>query len=96
MARYVCDFAAVRDVGQKVQKEGEELRNSINTYSTTIDNNLSGWTGGTAKSSFMSSNQKIVEASTAHAEYMIALGQFIQAAADKIESVENQLSGLSI
>lgn len=96
MARYVCDFAAVRDIGQKVQKEGEELKNSINAYSAAIDNDLSGWTGGTAKGSFESSNKEIVEASLADAEYIMALGRFIQTAADRIEAVENQLSGLSI
>ncbi len=96
MARYVCAFDSVRAIGNKVKEEGTNLKNSINTYSTTIDNDLSGWTGGTAKNSFETSNGQIVASSTADAEYIIALGEFIVEAANRIEEVENQLSSLSI
>ena len=96
MARYVCDFDKVRDIGQNVIKAGSELSSAVNTYSSTIDSDLSGWTGGTAKSGFESSNQQIVQTASSDADYIEALGKFIVEAADAIEDVEEHLAGLSI
>lgn len=95
MAKYVCDFAQVTAAGDKLCQAATEVTTNINTYGSSIESDLSSWTG-TAKSSFQSSNSQLISTATADAEYINALGEFIKGASQSIQDLEDQLASLSI
>jgi len=95
VAKYVCDFAQVRANGEKLCQIASQLSSAINTYSSNIESSLSSWSGD-ASVAFQGSNSAQVKASLANAQYINSLGEFVKSAADSIESLEGELSGLSI
>jgi uncharacterized protein YukE len=95
MAKYVCDFDQVYSIGEKVVSTVTELESSLNTYSSSIDSNLTGWTGD-AKSSFSTTNAEQVKTSTADLSFAKELGEFIKSSSKQIQQLEEQLATLTI
>lgn len=95
MAKYVCDFDQVISIGQKVCEAVSEIENSVNTYSSRIESDLSTWNGN-AKNSFVKTNSEQVKVATTDLAYVKELGEFIQSSAQSIQQLEEQLGTLSI
>lgn len=95
MAKYVCDFDVVTSVGTKMGEISSSITSSINTYSSSIGNDLSTWTGN-AKSSFETTNNKQIETSKEVAKFVNEKGEFILKVAKSIEALESELSSLKI
>ena len=95
MPKYVCDVEQVFSIGEKVCQLATDMGNSITTYSSRIDSDLSGWSGK-AKTAFQSTNQEQVQIANEDVKYMSELGEFIKEAAKKIQENEEQLASVSI
>ena len=95
MAKYVCDFATVSSIGQQLVESSGEMNTSVQTYSGSIDTDLSKW-DGKAKGSFSTVNAGQVEVATNGSQEMEALGTFIKGASEAIEALETTLAGLDI
>ena len=95
MAKYVCDFAQVKEAGEKLCKVANDLSSAVNTYSSTVESSLSSWAGD-AESAFSNSNAIQVSEAISNAQYINELGEFVKCAAESIESLEEQLAALSI
>ena len=95
MAKYVCDFEEVYSTGEKLCSAAVDMATAINTYSSTVKNDLSTWSGN-AKSSFDTTNQAQVSTSKDDASYINALGEFVKASSKSIQSLEEELASLSI
>ena len=87
MAKYVCDFAAVSAIGQQLIDSSTEMNGATKTYSSTIDSDLSQWTG-TAKTSYKSTSDGQIQVAQANSQEMEALGTFIKQASEAIEKME--------
>ncbi len=95
MAKYVCDFEQVYQIGEKVCEIETELETDINTYSTNMDSDLDKWSGE-AKNAFTDTKGKQVESAQQDFTYMKELGEFIKTSAKNIENLEGQLSNIAI
>ena len=95
MAKYVCDFDQVYALGEKVCETVSTLENSVNSYSSKITSDLSTWTG-TAKDSFITTNNEQVSLAKNDLTYVKELGEFIKSASRSIQQLEEELAGLSI
>ena len=95
MAKYVCDFEQVSSIGNKVCDAASDMLSSLTTYSSSIESNLSSWSGD-AKSSFSTTNSSLVSQTNADFEYINSLGEFIKASSEAIQSVEEELAGMKI
>lgn len=95
MAQYICDYAQVTAIGEKLCQAASELESSINSYSSAVEGDLSNWTG-VAKNNFANSNQAQVKASLIDAEYMKNLGEYIKEVSAQIQAVDDELASISI
>ncbi len=95
MAKYVCDFDQVYQIGEKVCESVEQLESSIGTYTNNIDSDLTGW-DGMAKDAFIKTKNEQVTAAKADFTYVKELGEFIKNSSKSIQELEEQLAGLSI
>lgn len=95
MAKYVCDVEQVYSIGEKVCQTASDINTSITNYSSRISSDLSTWSG-TAKDAFTKTNETQVQTATADATYINELGEFIKDASKKIQSLEEQLAGMTI
>lgn len=95
MARYVCDFAQVRETGENLCRTAKDLTAAINSYSSEMDSALSKWSGS-AQQSFESANLSKIKKATAVADYVNSLGEFVKSAAEQIEELETELASLTI
>ena len=95
MAKYVCDFDLVYSIGDKLCSTVSDLESSLDTYSTTIESDLSSWEG-IAKNSFIKTKDSQVESSKKDYTYIKELGEFIKDSSKCIQELEDQLSSLSI
>ena len=95
MAKYVCDTDTVKSIGEKLCQTASDISNGVQSYSSSIESDLSTWTG-TAKESFNSSNATYVTTAKTDATYINALGEFVKNAAESIQSLEDELAGLLI
>ena len=95
MPKYVCDFETVKDNGNKMLDIAKSISSSINTYSQTIDKDLSSWEG-VAKNSFDKTNTNQIEAGKKTANYVNEKGEFILKVANSIEQLETELASLTI
>ena len=95
MAKYVCDFEQVYQIGEKVCEIATEMESSINTYSTNMDSDLEKWSGE-AKEAFTDTKGKQVESAKQDFTYMKELGDFIKTSSENIENLESQLSNIAI
>ncbi len=91
MPKYVCDYDEVKKIGKNLCKTATEIKSSVKSYVSKIDNDLSEWDSA-AKNSFSSVNQTQAAATTADAEYTSKLGEFIQVSADSIQQLDEQLA----
>lgn len=95
MSKYVCDYEQVKNAGRKLCEEAATLKSTVSKYFSGINSDMAKWTG-VAKDSFNSSNDSQIELMNNEVEYLNSLGIFIKDAAQKIESLDNDLSKLEI
>ena len=95
MPKYVCDFGTVNSIGEQLCQAATDLNSSVDTYSKTIESDLSSWEGA-AKTAFTKTNTTQVTTAKQDAAYVNELGEFIKTAAKSIESVESDLAALTI
>ena len=95
MAKYVCDFEQVNQIGEKVCEAAADMEASINNYSMNMDSDLKDWSGN-AKNAFSNTKEKQVSAAKADCIYIRELGEFIKLAANTIEELEEQLASQTI
>ncbi len=95
MPKYVCDVEQVYAIGEKVTQLASDMSNSINTYSSKIDTDLSSWTGK-AKTAFQQTSSEQVKLANDDIKYVSELGDFIKQASRKVQELEEQLASLSI
>ena len=95
MAKFVCDFDVVTSVGTKMNEIATNINTSITNYESNIDNDLSSWEGN-AKSSFEKTNTSQIKTSKDVATDVNKKGEFIIKVAKSIESLESELSSLTI
>lgn len=95
MAKYVCDFEEVYNTGEKLCKAAVDMALSLNTYSSSIDSDLSTWNGN-AKTAFDSTNKSQIKTSRDDARYINSLGEFVKSSSKSIQSLEEELASLSI
>jgi len=95
MAKFVCDFDTVASIGQQLIDSSSEMNGATKTYSSTIDSDLSQWTG-TAKTSYKSTSDGQIQVAQANSQEMESLGTFIKEASKAIQALEEQLAGLDI
>lgn len=95
MAELICDFDAVKQVGQQLIDSSSDFDSAISTFSSTIDSDLSGWEGST-KNSFNSQVEGQVQASKQASELTKATGEYIKTSAEAIEALEEELASKSI
>ena len=95
MAKYVCDYDQVTKIGENLCKSAEDVKTAVNTYSSSIESDLSSWTG-VAKDSYSTTNNEQVQTTIKDAEYVNALGEFIKDASSQIQAKDEELAGLGI
>ncbi len=95
MAKYVCDFEQVTSIGDEVCNLVSDTRSALDTYSSGIENNLSSWSGD-AKSAFSSTSSSVVTQTKTDLEYVTALGNYIKACAQAVQTVEEKLTEMKI
>lgn len=91
MAKYVCDFNAVKQAGKNIATAGENMTSSVTTYTSTIEANTSGWDSIT-KDSYVTVNEAEIENMNNLATSVSEFGKFIEDAATQIEELENDLA----
>ena len=72
MAKYVCDFEEVYNTGVKLCQAAVDMATSLNTYSSSINSDLSTWKGN-AKSAFDSTNKTQISTTREDARYINSL-----------------------
>ncbi len=95
MAKYVCDFDEVYNTGVKLCQAAVDMANSLNTYSSSINSDLSTWSGN-AKSAFDGTNKTQISTTKDDASYINSLGDFVKSSSKSIQSLEEELASLSI
>ncbi len=96
MPKYVCAFDEVYTIGENICTAATELQNSITTYSTNIDSDLSGWEGAGAKTSFSTAKNDQVKSAVADCTYINEVGEFVKTCSKSIKELEDELANLSI
>ncbi len=95
MEKYVCDFDVVNEKAKKLCSIATDISTSADNYSTKIDSDLSGWTGG-AKTKFEATNSDQVAITKTHSYNAEDLGEFILKVSESIEKIEQDLASLKI
>lgn len=95
MAKFVCDFAQVMSAGDKLVEAANTLTSATTTYSSSIESDLSGWTGD-AKTTFISQSKSQVEAATQKAKELNDFGEFVKGSAQKIQELDETLAAIKI
>lgn len=95
MPKYVCDIETVRKRGKEIEGFSDELLDELVKLSKAGKDHLSSanWTGD-AKDSFAVTYKKVGSYAGGNAYYLKSLGQYIQAVADGIEEIENNLGSI--
>ena len=94
MAKFVCDYEKVVAEGEKIRQNADSMTNTISSYAQNAESTLSGWSQGTAKSSFSSSlNSQAVQAD---AEYLKAVGDYVVESANAIQKLEEEFASMDI
>ncbi len=92
MAKYVCDYETVIEIGKQICSIAETIGGDLDTYKGTVEKDLSGW-NSVAKNSFVTTNTAQVAAGKAMAEVATSVGTYIQSAAQAIQSTDEGLAG---
>lgn len=93
MAKYVCDFDAIRTYCDTLDKELAQLTTNLTTQKTKLDSDLVSWTGR-ASTSYKESNDSITTNLQGQIETMKQMSSYIKDSVSKIEEVENSLAAL--
>ena len=95
MPKYVCDFEQVHSIGESLCNVSNEIHSSVTSYSSKIDSDLSSW-DGVAKNAFVKTNESHIQNVENDLKYINDFGEFIKNVSKEIESLESELSGLTI
>ena len=95
MAKYVCDYARVVAIGNKLIEAANNLTDVANRYSSSIEGSISSW-NGTAKEAFSSQSTVQIEKILEKAKDLSSFGQFIIEAANKTQETDNELASMNI
>lgn len=95
MAKYVCDYDQVKEVGDKLITTATNMQSSVASFSTSIESDLSSWSGA-AKENFDSQTANQVEIANQNATKIREAGEYIKESANAIEELDNELAGLRI
>ena len=93
MARYVCDFDAVRDGCNKLNNTIQNLESNLANKKKQLDSDLVNWSGS-ASQSFKTSNNGITNTLESEIENMRQLSSGISSRAQAIEDLENALASI--
>ncbi len=93
MAKYVCDFDAIRTYCDSLDKQLNELNSNLTSQKTKLDSDLVSWTGR-ASDSYKQSNDSITSNLQGQIETMRQMSNYIKDSVSKIEEVENSLAAL--
>ena len=93
MARYVCDFDAVRDGCNKLNNTIQTLEGNLTQQKSQLDSDLINWSGS-ASQSFKTSNNGITNNLESEIESMKQLSNGISSRAQAIEELENALASI--
>lgn len=93
MAKYVCDFDAIRSSCSELDSRLSELETNLNTHKTKLDSSLVSWTGR-ASTSYKDSSNAITSSLEKEIETMRQMSSYIKDSVSKIEEVENSLASL--
>lgn len=96
MAKYVCDFSKVNEIANNIIKSSDEMKASIDKYSSTLESSMLSQWSGVAKDSFDKANKNYVDCLIASSKSIEALGNFIKESSDAISAAESELSSLTI
>ena len=92
MPKYVCDFDAVKTIGESLKNESTDMTTSTKTFETNIASDLSSWTGG-GKDSFNTSISEIVSMTNETSSFAEKVGTHTVDGGAKIEAQEQELVG---
>ena len=92
MAKYVCDYETVIEIGKQVCSTAQTINGDLDTYKGAVEKDLADWKS-IAKNSFVTTNTAQVTAGKAMAEVANSVGSYIQAAAQAIQSTDEGLAG---
>lgn len=95
MTKFVCDYAQVNSIGNKLLEASNSLIESANRYNSSIDGSLSSWTGNT-KTTFVSQSNAQVDKVLAKAKYISSFGEFIINSARSIQELDDDLANINI
>ncbi len=95
MAKYVCDYAQVTSAGEKIVEAANELMQATSTYSTNINQDLSGWTGE-AKNTFASQSTSRTDIASSKAKRMSEFGEFVKEVSHQIQELDETLAGITL
>ena len=95
MAKFVCDYEQVTSIGEKMCQAATDVSTSVSSYSSSIESDLSTWTG-VAKESYQATNSDQAQLAMKDADYINSLGEFIKDASSQIQKLDDELAGLSI
>lgn len=95
MAKYVCDYAQVKAIGDNLINASTNMQTSVTTFSSSIESDLSTWSGS-AKDGFTTQSTGQVELANQDAEKIRQAGEYIKEAAAAIEDLDNSLAALRI
>lgn len=96
MAKFVCDYEKVVDAGEKIRQNADSMTKTISSYAQDAESTLSGWSQGTAKSSFSSSLNSQAVQSQSDAEYLKAVGDYVVESANAIQKLEEEFASMDI
>ena len=95
MTKFVCDFDIVNSIAANLDNVSTNLTSSLNDYYSTLETDLSGWSGD-AKSKFIASNEEKVKLIKSKLEDVTELSSFIKKASHSIQELDDQLSSMKI
>ena len=93
MARYVCDFDAVRDGCKKLEDTIANLESNVKKDKSNLDSDLINWSGS-ASSSFKASSNGITNNLQNEINSMRELSEGISKKASAIEELDNAIASI--
>ncbi len=93
MAKYVCDFDAIRSYCDTLDRELSNLNGNVTSQKSKLDSDLVSWTGR-ASESYKNSSDAITTNLQGQIETMRQMSNYIKDSVGKIEEAENSLAAL--
>lgn len=95
MAKYVCDFEVLTEVGQQLQQSSSDLTGASSDYAGKFESSLNSWQGS-SKQMLTTQHKGQIDVANQKAQYISEFGQFIQQTSQSMQELESQLAGLNI